>query len=235
MTLNAQLASELQKLSPSAKVEFYILDLTALGDVAYYIHAGTNELTQPVTWQGVEYTPMPIVATGFDFNTSGQLPRPKMTFANTSGAITAFILQFNDCLGAKVTRKRTLVKFLDAVNFDGGVNPSADDTASYPDDIFYIKRKVKEDKVSVEFELGSATDVVGVKLPRRQIIQNLCQWKYRGNECGYAGTNYFKSDDSVTANSSQDVCGKRLSSCKLRFGATSQLPFGSFPGASNGA
>jgi phage-related protein len=28
----------------------------------------------------------------------------------------------------------------------------------------------------------------------------------------------------------QDVCGKRLSSCKLRFGAR-DLPYGAFPGA----
>jgi phage-related protein len=27
------------------------------------------------------------------------------------------------------------------------------------------------------------------------------------------------------------VCGKRVESCKLRFGATAELPFGSYPGA----
>ena len=31
-------------------------------------------------------------------------------------------------------------------------------------------------------------------------------------------------------NASGDACGKRLASCKLRFGNTAELPFGSFPG-----
>ena len=31
-------------------------------------------------------------------------------------------------------------------------------------------------------------------------------------------------------NPADDVCGKRLSSCKARFGATNSLPFGGFPG-----
>jgi len=35
---------------------------------------------------------------------------------------------------------------------------------------------------------------------------------------------------SIAANKSLDVCGKRLSSCKARFGQNAQLPFGSFPG-----
>ena len=29
----------------------------------------------------------------------------------------------------------------------------------------------------------------------------------------------------------EDVCGKRVASCKLRFGDNGELPFGSFPGA----
>jgi len=31
--------------------------------------------------------------------------------------------------------------------------------------------------------------------------------------------------------SSGDICGKRISDCRLRFGAEAELPFGSFPGA----
>jgi hypothetical protein len=30
---------------------------------------------------------------------------------------------------------------------------------------------------------------------------------------------------------SGDICGKKISDCRLRFGATAELPFGSFPGA----
>ncbi len=182
MTIQA----EIQKLQPSAYVEMFEVDLTALGDTVYRFHAGTNALTQPVTWQGQVYQPWPAQATGFDYNVSGQIPRPKLTLANTSGTITALVLLLNDCVGGKVTRKRTLAKFLDAVNFADG-NPSADPDAHLPDEVFFIDRKASETKDAVDFELTAAFDVTGVQLPRRQIIQNLCPWKYRSAECGYTG------------------------------------------------
>ena len=229
MTVTA-LATEIQSLAPSTKVELFVVDLTALGDAAYYFHAGTNGLQAAIVWQGQTYAPFPIQASGFDFSTTGTIPRPKLAVANVAGTVTALILAFNDCVGAKVTRKRTLVKFLDAVNFPGGVNPTADPTAYFPDDVYYIDRKATETKQAVEFELTAAFDVSGVQLPRRQIIQNICPWRYRGGECGYAGTAYFTADDTPTT-ASLDVCGKRLTSCKARFGATAELPFGGFPGA----
>jgi len=71
---------------------------------------------------------------------------------------------------------------------------------------------------------------VGVRAPKRQCIANICQWVYRSTECGYTGTNYFDTNDVPVASSANDVCGKRLTSCKLRFGATAELPYGSFPG-----
>ena len=41
--------------------------------------------------------------------------------------------------------------------------------------------------------------------------------------------NYFDANDNAISSASQDVCGKRLTSCKKRFSDT--LPFGGFPGA----
>ena len=229
--MTSTIKADIQSLAPSAMLEFFVIDLTSLGDTVYYFHAGTNGLTANLTWQSQVYTAFPAQATGFDFNTNGQMPRPKLTLGNVGGSITALILLYKDCVGAKVTRKRTLLKFLDAVNFPGGTNPTADPTASLPDDVYYIDRKSTETKEVVEFELTAAFDVSGVQLPRRQIVQNLCPWVYRGGECSYAGTNYFLADDTPTTNSALDTCGKRLSSCKARFGAANQLTFGGFPGA----
>jgi lambda family phage minor tail protein L len=223
--------TEIQKLQPSAIIELFEVDLTAIGGDVYYFHGGTNQLGQQLVWQGNTYRPWPMSGSGFDYNGNGQLPRPKILLSNVNGLITALILDFNDLIGAKFTRRRTLLKFLDAVNFPGGVNPTADPDAHFSDEIYFIDRKAREDKNAVEFELTAAFDVSGVQLPRRQVIQSLCTWKYRGAECGYAGTNYFKADDSETLLQSQDVCGKRVSSCKVRFGANNTLPYGGFPGA----
>ena len=231
MTTPETITVEIQKLEPSAIVEMFELDGTAFGGEVMRFHAGTNKLNQNVVWQGNSYTPFPLQASGFDYSGNGQLPRPKMTVSNVTGAITLLVLTYDDLLGAKVTRKRTLAKYLDAVNFPGGVNPTADPTAEFVDEIFFIDRKVTENRELVEFELAAAFDVAGVKLPRRQIIQNVCTWKYRSGECGYTGTAYFNADDQTVANAGLDVCGKRLSSCKVRFGATEPLPFGSFPAA----
>ena len=222
---------EIQKLEPSAIIELFELDGTAFGGDLLRFHAGTNQLRQSIVWQGNTYTPFPLQATGFDYSGNGQLPRPKMVVSNVSGAITLLVLTYDDLLGAKVTRKRTLAKYLDAVNFPGATNPAADPTAEFGDEIFFIDRKVTENRDIVEFELAAAFDVAGVRLPRRQIIQNICTWKYRGDECGYTGTAYFDADDASVASIGLDVCGKRLSSCKVRFGATAPLPFGSFPAA----
>jgi len=159
------------------------------------------------------------------------VPRPRLRVANVTGAITALVLTYQDLVGAKITRKRTLAKYLDAVNFEGGVNPTADPLAEFADDVYYVDRKSRETRDVVEFELAASFDLEGVTLPRRQIVQNVCPWRYRGSECGYTGMAYFDANDQAVGSSSLDVCGKRLSSCKARFGQNAELPFGGFPAA----
>ena len=224
------IASDIQGLTPGAIVELFELDLTAFGGELLRFHAGTNSLLGPVIWGGNEYTPFPVQASGFEFNGQGQAARPKLAAANVAGSITALVLQFEDIVGAKVTRHRTLAKYLDAVNFAGGVNQFADPEAEFPNDVFFVDRKSLETNQVVEFELSPAMDVTGVQLPRRQIVQNVCPWAYRGSECGWTGTTYYDADDVATT-LANDACGKRLSSCKVRFGQFAELPYGGFPAA----
>lgn len=231
MSAPETITSEIQKLEPSAIIELFELDLTPLGGELLRFHAGTNRLSENLVWQGETYVRYPIQATGFEITGSGQLPRPKIAVSNVLSTISLYVIQYGDLLGAKVTRKRTLAKYLDAVNFPGGVNPTADPTAAFPEDIFYVDRKSVETRDVVEFELATPFDVAGIKLPRRQIVQNICVWAYRGAECGYVGTNYFDKFDNPVATAGQDQCGKRLSSCEKRFGENNPLNFGGFPGA----
>lgn len=232
MTTPQSIVTEINSLAPSSVIELFVLDATELGvDDPLYFHAGTNSLRQNITWQGQEYIRFPIEFSGFELTGQGVLPRPKLRVSNYLGVITSYLLQYGDLTGAKITRKRTLKKYLDAVNFPGGINLSADPEAAYPDDIFFIDRKATENRDFIEFELASSMDLAGRRIPRRQIIQNLCPWVYRGGECGYAEEVYFKSDDTSTDDESLDVCGKRLTSCKARFGTNAELPFGGFPGA----
>lgn len=223
--------SDVQKLAPGALVELFVLDPTALGGTVTRFHSGKNELLSSVVWGGDTYTPFPVEASGFELSGRGTLPQPKIRIANVTGLISALCSELDDLVGAILTRKRTLVKYLDAVNFSGGVNPTADPTQAFADEIWTVNRKSEENKVYVEFELAAAFDVAGVMVPRRQVVANVCPWLYRGAECGYAGGAVADINDVATAVLGDDVCGKRLASCKLRFGTYAELPFGGFPGA----
>lgn len=222
---------EVQGLQPSAKIELFELDVTPLGGSLYRFHAGKNGLLADIVWNGNTYFAYPVQADGFEVNGKGPLPRPKFQVANVIGTMSALVTMYDDLAGCQVTRIRTMAKFLDAVNFPGGVNPTADPTAEYPREVYRVDRKASENRDMVEFELASSLDMAGVMFPARQVIQNYCPWGYRSAECGYTGTSYFDTNDTSVPSLGQDVCGKRLSSCRKRFGQHGELPYGGFPAA----
>ena len=226
---------ELNKLAPSAVIELFELDGTAssIGVPSIYrFHAGVNEqISGNIVWNGNTYQRYPVEATGFSYEGGGQLPRPTISISNILSLGTTLVLEYNDLVGATVTRIRTLKKYLDATNFTSGTNATADPFAEFPREIFIVDRKVAENRAVVSFELAATFDVAGVKLPRRQIIQNICPWTYKGEGCGYTGTDYYDINDNEVTNVAQDVCGHRLSSCKLRFGENAEIPYGGFPSA----
>lgn len=243
MAVTAAVRAELAKLNPSSIIELFEVKTSARLHGAcevYRFHSGVNakSVSGHVVWGANTYYAWPVEADGFEYTGQGTLPRPKIRISNIDGTITAVLLEVNqfsygsDLTGAEVKRIRTLARFLDAVNFEGDVNPfgTPDPTASLPEEIYFIDRKSAETREIVEFELVASFDLAGVRAPKRQTINNVCQWIYRGGECGYAGTVYFDENDNSVTSESLDVCGKRLTSCKKRFGANTQLPFGSFPG-----
>ena len=231
MTTPTSIHEQIQSLEPSAIIELFQLKLTAAVngiDVTYYYHAGTNGLTADVVFNSITYAATPIEVEGFEATSKGTLPRPTMRIANVTGAISALLTSYNP-LKAELTRIRTCKKFLDGVNFSGGTNPTADNTAKFEDQVYYIDRVTKENPQLVEFELTSKLDLINLQLPTRQVVE-YCPWVYRGPECGYTGTKYFTAQDASTTQAN-DVCGKRFNSCKIRFGADKNLPHGGFPGS----
>lgn len=224
------IAHDISRLEVSSRIELFELDTTVVGGDVYYFVNESNELSQPVVWQGVEYNPFPIEASGFETRHDGPLPRPTLKVASGFGLIGALVRQYRRLELCKLVRRQTLVKYLDAVNFEGGVNDDADPTSHWPDDTWYIDRLASRNKHGVMWELASPLDLPGVQLPARQVIAGACGWAYRSSECGYAGGPVAKADDTATSNPALDACGKRLASCVLRFGVGAELPFGGFPG-----
>ena len=200
--------SDLQKANPSAIIELFELELdsTLHGSqttMTYRFHAGSNlDLNGKVVWQENEYLRYPVEASGFAFQ-KGQLPRPQITISNALSLISAVMLEVNlitagnDLTGAKVTRIRTLAKFLDETNFASNglfvqenstdyialedsdlfaqesVSPGTPANNEFPREIYYIDRKVAENRNVVTFELASVSDLAGIRLPKRQCTRDL--------------------------------------------------------------
>lgn len=227
MTVNA----DLQKLEPGAEVRLYDLDLTMFGEDVMRFHGYPGGV---IVWKGETYTPWPINASGFE-RTGNQPPRPRLQVGNVDGSITSLCMLYDDLVGAIITQRRTFKRYLDAVNFEGGVNPEADPDEEFPLEIWFVDRKANETVEAVEFELASAMEFNNAQLPGRQIIANFCPWVaiggYRGPYCGYTGGPVAKRDDTPTSDPDEDRCGGRLTSCKLRFGESAALPYGGFPAA----
>lgn len=223
MTIRTDIAN----LSPKVLIELYEWDATELGDTGVIRwHPGTTIDGQSVVWAGNTYQPMPVESEGWEITATGKLPRPILRASNISGSLGAYLRLFKDALGAKVTRRRTLKQYLDAANFPDGVNPTADPTAEFPPEIYYVARKVTENPIFVEMELATKPDVEGIMLPARQVIAGTCMWVYREPAtCGYAGPPIY--NDPVFPGI--DKCGKTLTACKLRFGEFGSLPTSAFP------
>lgn len=172
-------------------VELFELDLTPVttgvtNNKFYFTNQTTTSGTK-IQWKGsdngttlVTYEPLPIAADGFEKTTKGQIPQPTLTVANIFGTFTEALGDLDDLVGARVTRRRTLAKYL------GGM-PQQNLNAEFPPDKFFIERKTAETNQFITFQLASPLDLEGLQLPKRIITQNHCLWEYRGAECGYAG------------------------------------------------
>jgi lambda family phage minor tail protein L len=168
-------------LEPGTLVELFQLDLTMFeGGDRLYFHNDTV-VGGIITFQGIDYSAWEMSVEGFEGNTSGQLPRPKVNVGNIGAAITALCRQYDDLRGAQFTRLRTLERYLDG-------QPGADPTQIMGLEIWVVDRKANEDWQQCSFELSSANDVQGVTLPRGRMNATICATEYRGAEaCLYTG------------------------------------------------
>ncbi len=206
-----KLLIEALNLTPSTLITMFEIDLTDIlfdtgiitqvqkdfnltSGLIFRFHNNIKLMTTSIFWKGLEYIACPIQATEFELSTSGTLPVPKLQITTGPEGIDAIgllrqrLAQLGDLSGAKVTRIRTFLKFIDSINFPDGIFPqgfSPDSNAEFPRDIYFIDRKSQENKYGVQYDLASLIDIEGVKLPGRLCIQNTCSWSYRGEGCLY--------------------------------------------------
>lgn len=210
MKSSADRNKQIISISPDVIVSLFELDLSPLSDNfinlsqtekinlggTIYRFTSSENGTNPIVWQGNSYQPLPVQIEDVEQKSQGSLPRPKLILANPEGIFSKIVYYNEDFLNCKVTRKRVFARFLDKENFqnrnlnDSDQNPfgSSDSDAGFPDDIFYINKKLTEDKNQIVFELASALELENAMVPARKMMANYCNWTYRCEiGCGYRG------------------------------------------------
>ena len=179
----------------------------------FRFHNNLKLVNRNITFNGQIFAALPIEVSGFEISSNGTLPVPKLTMVSISDGdiffsnFKMFIRYLNGLVGAKVTRIRTFLKYIDGINFYSSwasntnclthtltlddpthVPPldfCPDPNAIFPKDVFYVDRKSLESKGMIELELASLIDVQGILLPARVVMEKKCPWQYRGEGCCY--------------------------------------------------
>ena len=231
------LLADIQSYAPGSLLNLFVIDFTTTGlptpPATMFLYSGVDANYGDIIFNGNAYLPFPMKIEGLKQSTDGPLPRPIITVSNTGGFMSSQLLLYNDFIGAKVTRYQTFARYLDG-------EPEADPNARTTE-VYFIEQKKSENSTLIELLLVTAVDAMDAKLPSRVMLTNTCLWQYKGGECSWPGTDaalYFDANDDSVADPADDVCGKRLTSCKRRFGGyngatfadpNAKLFFGGFP------
>lgn len=236
MSFQTDIASDVQKAELGSIIYLYELDLSDIGsNQLLYFTPAINEDYTPVEFQGKQYVPIEMETDGWETSAGQQLPRPHIRVSNATMSFLGHVIAFEDMVGAKLKRRRTLKKYLDG-------EPESNYNAEFAVDIFIVQQKTQHTKKMIEFELAAYMDFEGTKIPKRQIIRDYCTHSYRIWDTGIMDFNYefascpygnpdvpvsgggsgdgfytFNRFGEYTSTRSDDQCGKRLSDCEQRF------------------
>lgn len=213
MSESPKITSEVQKLEQDALIELFLVDLARQGGPVLGYHNQRANGAGVLTFGTQDFNALPMEAEGFALNGTEQPAAPTVKLSNMGSFVTALAAQYNGLVRAKVTRIRTYRKHL-----ADGSDPDA--SAKFAEDVFFVDRKVNENRIWFEVELGSSLDVNGVELPFRKMLPR-CQAIFKdGVNCPYVG-----ADSS---------CLKTVEACQEKsdaggFGGAAALPFLGFP------
>lgn len=184
------------------------IDTSIDGSSFFRFHNNNKLINQNITWRNRIYYPIPIEATQFAQNGDGRLPKPKLVMTVSEGSFEVFadfkrqLNMIGDLTGAKITRYRTFASKLIESNFPDGLPDGfePDENCELSREVFYIERKTREDKYTLEFELSSPLDFEHVYIPRSIITNDYCRFQYRGSGCCYEYDSRRNSSEHENAN-----------------------------------
>ena len=176
------LIKDLQKLEPGSEL-VQLFELEYAKDQFLYVHPGvdddlTNLQMRDFTNNSTirTYIPLPIKAEGFEQKQDGSQPRPTLTIANATTALSGGIgtTEYDSLVGLRVIRRLTLKKFL------YGESGDASPPIEYVRQVWYVDRIKSRNKVSLVVELASPFDLTGIQLPARFVVANRCPFMFQG-------------------------------------------------------
>lgn len=178
-------------MEPTAILEFYKLyyDTVNEPDSFFPFHPCSNGLNGKIVLNSIPYLPIAVEVEDFESNIFNRINRPKIRISNDGLTISQVLRRKNDFKHARIERIKIFLKYIDDVNFDGGVNPYgvSDPTAEISKDSYIISQKTQENWSLVEFELTAPFDLENFTIPGRLVLSRYCYWQYRGLGCNYFG------------------------------------------------
>ena len=187
------IAREVQKLemaSDEAFVTLYELEIF-VGTEPIYLHAENTEEdikfnngtggTQPKV-----YKAFPMVMEGVETRGDGAQNRPSITIPNIESVFTSGSIfdsdptdnendfELDDVIGKRITRRRTLSKY---IQVGSGTAPT--NHFQFPKAVYVVDRIASKTSLSIEFELASPFDLEDVKVPSRIVTGKYCPWVYK--------------------------------------------------------
>jgi len=164
-----------------------------------------NDAYGEVVFNKNVYYGFPIALEGLDISNDGAHSRPTLTIANVESLLrtsSTFQNAFNsqraevagatgsglpdfkldNLVGKKVTRRRTLEKYLKMSAGRSTDVASATDIIELPKAVFIIDRISSKTNLMVTLELASPFDLSGLRVPRREVVGKYCSWIYKGKK-----------------------------------------------------
>ncbi|REK60355.1 MAG: phage minor tail protein L [Bacteroidetes bacterium] len=224
---------EAASIDPSSVIDFFEIDTTDIQfdlslietkaftetqdkepqDRIFRFHNSISLTTREIVFDGKTYVASPIAVEGMEATSRGTLPRPTLSLSvkpdgvKALSELKAILEKIGDLTGAKFTRTRTFAKFIDASNSvkltSKIKNHDPDPNAILSHDIYFIDRKTGESQQTLSFEMASSIDLENFGVPKRLVIQDKCQWQYRGEGCCY--TTNLTEDIHGVSNTSEEA------------------------------
>lgn len=127
-----------------------------------------------ITYKGLYFQP-----TAFNVDVkeaAGEIPEISFSMQDLTGVVRGYMENYQGGIGSKIKMILLFESELD--------KPIPDQKHEYQEDFTVISASI--DGYNVSLGLG-ATNLLGIRFPRRSQIAQYCQWAYKSVECGYTG------------------------------------------------